>query len=132
MGRPRGCGRRSGAADDEGGDRTADAELRAWSDVTLVSGSWQGSVSVTYEPADAPEVQRALVTLVRLTIAESAYTSESAQGYSSSTDVQAQRTTRWAAWHGLLRPQRPRSMRLRGRPVNTGQVYAVSVLPLGS
>jgi hypothetical protein len=118
------------AVEDEGGDRTADVRLSGWSDI--VGSAWRSSIAVTYEPVDGPEVTRALVTLVRLTVAETAFTSESAGGYSSATDIQQQRTTRWAAWHGLLRPRRPSTTRIAGSLSNVEAVKAVSVVALGS
>jgi hypothetical protein len=117
---------------DDQGDRTLDVMQRGWSDVVVINGGWQGTAEVTYEPADAPEVTRALVTLVRLTVAETAFASESAGGYSSSADIQQQRTTRWAAWHGLLRPRRPSTTRIAGSLSNVEAVRAVSVVALGS
>jgi len=120
------------AVDDEGGSRDDDVDLRAWSDVVLTTGVWSGTVTVTYTPDDEPEVARALISLVRLAVSESAFASESAQGYSSATDVQAQRTTRWAAWHGLLRPRRPGTTRISGSLAAADHVSAVSVVALGS
>lgn len=115
------------------GDRTVDVAVRGWSDLVLTDGVWSGDVEVTYAPADEPEVKRALVTLVRLAVAESAFSAESSQGYSASTDITAQRTARWSAWHGLLRPRKPTTTRLRTTTASDPEgIRAVSVVSVAS
>ena len=115
------------------GDRTADVTVRGWADAVLTEGVWSGEVEVVYTPADEPEVKRAVLTLVRLAVAESAFASESSQGYSATTDITAQRTARWAAWHGLLRPRKPTTTRLRSTTASDPEgIRAVSVVAVAS
>ena len=88
-------------------------DLRGWADVVRTSGAWSGEVLIDYDPSDADEVVRVLVTLLRLTLGESAYTAQAAQGYSSSVSVVEQKRSRYAALRSLMRPREPYSMRLR-------------------
>ncbi len=123
------------AVEDDGGDVTA-YSLRPWSDVLPgsldgASHSWNGDVRVGYTPADELEVKRALVTLVRLTVSETAYQSQAAGGYSAGVDYQALRVVRYQTWRTLLRPAGPTTTRLRstipfgGRSVGPVDVTAV-------
>lgn len=117
---------------DGSGDVSA-FELRGWGDVLRTSGSWSGDVTVTYEPDDESEVKKALITLVRLTLNESAYQAQSAGGYSSTISLQDQRTQRYVAWRTLLRPRQPSSMRLRSTiPFGGKTVQSVALAPVES
>lgn len=115
--------------EDDSGDRE-DWELRGWSDI-VPSGSWRGDVRVGYTPSDALEVKRVLITLVRLTVNESAYASQSAGGYAVAVDTQSVRTVRYAAWRSLLRQRAPSTTRLRSTiPFGGKSLGAVAVEPL--
>lgn len=121
---------------DDFGDRLDDIDMRGWSDVVITSGAWSGSVEVTYTPTDADEVRRAALTLVRLALAESAYSGETAQGYSATTDLTQQRQMRWSAWQGIRRPRVPGTATI-GSPVSTtgrtgDRLRSVSVVASGS
>lgn len=120
------------AVEDDGGS-TTEISIRGWSDLIRTSGSWSGDVLVTYTPTDPEEVIRALITLVRLTVSESAYSAESAGGYSAQTDVHAQRTIRHSAWRGLLRPRVPTTTRVRsGLPIGRDSISSLSSDLVGS
>ena len=101
--------------EDDTGDRSLDVEVRGWSDLCLIDGaaSWSGDVFVTYTPTDSDEVQRALVTLVRLTVSESAYAAQSAGGYTAQVSYADQKAMRYVAWRSLLRTRTPTTTRLR-------------------
>lgn len=111
---------------DDGGAITA-VDIRGWSDLVRTSGSWTGDVLVTYTPADEDEVVRALITLLRLSVHESAFQSQSAGGFSSTISLHDQRTMRFSAWRSLLRPARPTTTRLRSAiPAGGDTVSSVS------
>jgi hypothetical protein len=120
--------------DDRGA--VTDFRVRRWSDVVPGGDgsalSWQGDVLVTYIPDDEGDVKRALITLVRLTLNESAYAAEGAQGYSVTSDVQAQRTVRYATWRSLLRPRSPQTVRLRSAILGGRSLGPVAVTASGS
>jgi hypothetical protein len=97
--------------DDDSGAVT-DYDLRGWGDVVRTAGSWSGEVTVTYTPSDDDEVRRVLISLVRLTLGERAFTAEAAQGYSYSASQLDQRQQRYTAMRSLMRPRRPSSLRL--------------------
>lgn len=86
--------------------------LRGWSDVVRDEGSWSGDVTVTYTPSDEVEVERAIITLVRLALTESGYTGETVGTHAYQFDAQAAKAQRWAAWHALTRPPEPTSARI--------------------
>jgi hypothetical protein len=110
-----------------------DVALRGWSNVIRTAGSWSGDALVTYEPDDGEEVRRALLTLVRLTLGESAYASQSSGGYSYSVALADQRQMRFQAWRTLLRPRQPMMTRLRSAIPSGGRtVTAVAVEAVGS
>ena len=120
------------SVEDDGGD-VPDVELRGWSDVIRTAGDWSGDVLVTYTPSDEPEVKRALITLVRLTLGESAYAQESAGGYSSAVVLADQRQARYSAWRSLLRPRQPTMTRLRSAIPSGGRTLgAVATEASGS
>lgn len=111
--------------EDESGIVTEFA-YRGWSDLIRTAGAWAGPVLVTYDADDAAEVKRALITLLRLSVNESAYAAQSAQGYSSAVDTQALRTVRWATWRSLLRPQSPSTLRIHSAiPSGNATIRAV-------
>lgn len=123
----------SATVEDEAGSIT-DLDLQGWSDVVLdADGSrgWSGDAQVTYEPSDAEEVKRALITLVRLTIGESAHAAQGAGGYTVATDVDAQDRRRYRTWRALVRPREATTMRIRGSS-GAGVLHAVSVVASGS
>ena len=119
--------------EDEAGPMTA-VEVVGWGDVILDPDSgrgWNGDVQVTYTPSDSEEVKRALVTLLRLTLAESGYASQSAGGYSVATDVDAQAKLRYRAWRSLLRPRQASSLRILGSGA-TAALAPISIVASGS
>lgn len=120
---------------DEGGALAASAyALRGWADVVPADDTtWQSTVEVEYAADDESEVKRALITLVRLTVAESPHVSESQQGYSVTESMSYRRRMRWEAWRGLLRPATPASTRLRSSiPAGGNSVAGVGVVAAGS
>lgn len=121
----------------DGRGAVTDYRLRRWSDVAPGSDSavlsWQGDVLVTYVPDDASEVKRSLITLVRLTLQESAYSGETTQGFSYSASLQEQRQQRYTAWRSLLRPPAPGTVRLSSTIPSGGRTLApVAVAASGS
>lgn len=89
---------------DDNGD-VSSIVVQGWSDVIRTDDvSWDGDPEVVYTPDDSAAVENALITCVRLRIAESAYASESSGPYAYSYDHAAARHARWAAWRSLLRP----------------------------
>jgi hypothetical protein len=110
------------------------AEVVGWADVILDPDSgrgWNGDVQVTYTPSDEAEVKRALVTLLRLTLAESAYAAQSAGGYSVASDPEAQAKVRYRTWRSLLRPRQASSLRILGSGA-TAALAPVSTVASGS
>ena len=103
----------TGMVVEDAGGAVTDYELRGWSDLVRTSGSWSGAVTVTYTPDDSDEVVRALITLLRLSVHESAYQSQAAGGYSSTISLQDQRQMRYSAWRSLLRPVQATTTRLK-------------------
>jgi hypothetical protein len=120
--------------EDDSGTLT-DVALHGWSDVTRtdVARSWNGDVLVTYTPSDPDEVKRVLVTLVRLTTSESAFASQSAEGYSVSSSILDQRVARFTASRSLMRPRVPTTTRLRSTIPFGGKTLApVAIAAVGS
>jgi hypothetical protein len=110
-------------------------ELRGWADVHLSTdgAAWGGTIEVSYTPDDEDEVTRALLTLLRLTVAERAYASESAGVHSYTYDQAMAREMRWEAWRSLLRPGSLSSMRLVSSvPTTTQPTATVSTTVTGS
>jgi hypothetical protein len=121
------------ASVEDGSGIITDFDIRGWSDLVRTSGSWSGEILATYTPTDEDEVRRSLVSLVRLTVNESAYAAESAGGYSAQTDIHAQRTIRYSAWRSLLRPRVPTTTRIRsGIPIGGRTTASVSATASGS
>ena len=121
------------SVEDEAGSLPS-AEVVGWADVILdpdAGRGWSGDVQVTYTPSDADEVKRALVTLVRLTLAESAYSAQGAGGYTVASDVDAQAKLRYRAWRGLLRPRQASSLRILGSGA-TSALAPISTVASGS
>ena len=110
-----------------------DYEYRGWSDIILTAGTWDTLAEVTYVPNDDDEVKRALVTLTRLVVAETAFQSESSQSHAAVVSHADQRQMRWAAWRSLLRPMRPTTVRLRSAiPAGGTTIRSVAVTSTGS
>jgi hypothetical protein len=122
--------------EDDTGEVTSGWTLKGWADIVPDEDSphsWSGEVQVTYTPTDESEVLRSLVTLVRLAVHESAFSSQSAGGYTFQVSLQDQRQMRWAAWRTLLRSRQPTTTRLRSAIPSGGQtVAAVAVEGTGS
>ena len=110
------------------------ASLRGWSDIVPdTSTAWSGNVLVTHTPDDSSSVEKAVITLVRLAIAESGFQSEAAGGYSAIVDPIAQKDMRYTAWRSLLRPSIPATTRLTSTVPSGGRtVGAVKVEATGS
>lgn len=96
--------------EDDGGEVTV--SLRGWADVIRDDGAWSGDAVATYTPNDEVEVERALITLVRLALTESGYTGETSGVHAYQSDGQERSRQRWAAWHSLLRAPEPTSVRI--------------------
>ena len=127
--------RPASAVDVEDDSGAVTVALRGWSDVfpAVAGAAWSGPVEVTYTPSDEAEVTRALVTLVRLTVSERAFASEAAGAHSYSYDHELAKATRWQAWHSLLRPGAPSSLRLTSSAVSvTPPVARISIEATGS
>lgn len=111
--------------DDDNGS-VSDCQLRPWADVVRTAGAWSGEVVVSYTPNDSDIVKRSLITLLRLTLNESAFASEAAGDYNVTSDPEAQRMARWRAWRTLLRPAQPTTVRLQSA-IATGGRHIVAV-----
>ena len=108
---------------------TAVRLLRDGAMVEKTSGSWTGPVTVAYTPSDIEEVRRAIVALVRLTLDDSSFESESISDYSysrGSADGAASPNAQRAAIVRELVPfPGPGTIRLRS-PYESGRVGAVT------
>jgi hypothetical protein len=105
--------------------------LRPWSDVVLTdyaAWSYLAEVEVEYTPDDELDVQRALITLVGLTLAASPWAGQTSGPYSATVNPAEQRRMRYVAWRGLLRPD----MGLSIPPGNPSVVGPVLVAPTAS
>lgn len=95
--------------------------------VERADGPWLGPwVEVTYEPNDLLEVQRVLIELCRLSIAASAYQSESIGDYSYTLAAPGPAVTRRALVRELLPLRGPGTIRLHSS-LRHGRVGEVTV-----
>jgi hypothetical protein len=76
-------------------------------------GYWSGSVTVTYTPSDAAEVKRAILELIRGTVGESGYDSETIGDYSYDRGASSGRLSRSGLARGILIRRPGYSLRLR-------------------
>lgn len=109
---------------DNGVATTAVRLLRDGSMVESTAGSWTGPVAVTYTPTDPEEVRRAIVALVRLSVSDSAYDSETIGDYSYSRE-RSPAAQREAIVRDLVPRRGPGTIRLRS-PYGSERVGAVT------
>lgn len=81
--------------------------------VRRITGAWTGPVAVTYTPIDADAVKRAVIELVRGTVAETGNDAESIGDYSYTRGDSAVRLSRPALIRSVLLRRQAYAARLR-------------------
>ncbi len=84
-----------------------------WTDAASGLGTWTGPVAVTYTPTDADAVTRAVIELVRGTLAETGSDAETIGDYSYSRGAAGARLGRLALARSVLLRRPAYAMRLR-------------------
>lgn len=108
-------------------------ELRGWADIVPDGHVWRTGVDVDYTADDANEVKRAIITLLRLTLTESGYLSENAEGYMATSSMADRRAIKAAAWRSLLRRRVVQSVRLVSAvPAGGNTIESVQVVAAAS